>query len=122
MSQPRDRNLDHLDHNFRPYAYALLAKSIEAGIMVMIIETRRTEEQHQEDLMSGHSWNVHSKHQDGLAIDICPFEEYALNGANKLMWNANNPVWTKIGIIGESLGLGWGGRWQQKDMGHFEKV
>lgn len=86
----------------------------------MIIETLRTEEQHQEDIASGHSWVVHSKHQDGLAIDICPYYQYMEHGDDKLQWDSSDPIWQSIGLIGEDLDLTWGGRWQQKDMGHFE--
>lgn len=90
--------------------------------MVMIVETLRTEEQHLEDVATGHSWVKRSRHQDGEAIDIAPFDTYALHGEDKVKWDASDPVWTKIGEIGEALGLRWGGRWQQKDMGHFERV
>lgn len=41
-------------------------------------------------------------------------------GSNKLDWATDEPVWQVLGEIGEKLGLRWGGRWQQKDMGHFE--
>lgn len=55
-----------------------------------------------------------SKHQYGLAIDVCP----VVNG--KLAWN-DKALWKKIGSIGESLGLQWGGRWRRiHDPGHFE--
>jgi len=41
---------------------------------------------------------------------------------NKLQWDASDPIWLRIGTIGEALGLRWGGRWTQKDMGHFEYI
>ncbi len=116
------RRLDDLDPRFRPVAIELLARCVEAGIQVMIIDTLRTPEEHQANLASGVSWTRHSKHLDGLAIDICPYDMYQLHGPDKLRWNAGDPVWQKIGAIGESLGLRWGGRWKQKDMGHFEFV
>jgi len=100
-----------------------VARLGEAGIPVMIIETLRTQEQHEKNLASGHSWITHSKHLDGLAIDICPYEIYTLApDGDKLQWNSDDPVWQKIGLIGEGLGLRWGGRWQQRDMGHFEYI
>lgn len=116
----RDRKLDDLVEPFRTSVIMLLARLTEASIMVMITETLRTEVQHQEDLASGHSWIVHSKHQDGLAIDICPYLMWQLHGQDKLQWDANDPIWQQIGSIGESLGLVWGGRWKVRDMGHFE--
>ena len=88
----------------------------------MIIDTLRTEEEHKANLLKGVSWIKRSKHMDGLAIDICPYSIWQLNGPDKLQWNANDPIWQKIGEIGESLGLTWGGRWPQKDLGHFELI
>lgn len=116
----RDRKLDDLDARFKPLAIELLARLVEANIAVLIVETRRTEEQHAEDVTTGHSWVARSLHQDGLAIDIVPYSVYQLSGESKLDWDSGDPVWQRIGAIGESLGLRWGGRWQQKDMGHFE--
>ena len=118
----RERRLDTLDPRFKPYAINLLARLVEAGIAVLIVETLRTEDQHLEDVATGHSWIKRSLHQDGLAIDIVPYTTYQLNGDDKLNWDSDDPVWQKIGAIGESLGLGWGGRWKNKDMGHFEYI
>jgi len=114
------RRLDDLDPRFRPLAVELLARCVEAGIPAMIIDTLRTPEEHQANLAKGVSWTKHSKHLDGLAIDVCPYDTYQLHGPDKLQWNAGDPVWQEIGAIGESLGLRWGGRWKPKDLGHFE--
>jgi hypothetical protein len=116
----RDRKLADLNSEFAIKVYKLLSFLVEAGIMIMIVETLRTEAQHQIDLASGHSWITHSKHQDGLAIDIAPYDVYQEHGDDKLQWDSSDPIWTRIGLIGESLGLVWGGRWVHKDMGHFE--
>jgi len=114
------RALDDLDARFRPLAIALIARCCEAGVPVMIIETRRTAEEQRRKIAQGVSWVEHSKHEDGLAIDICPYQTYQIWGAAKLDWNAGDPVWQTVGRIGEALGLRWGGRWKQRDMGHFE--
>lgn len=114
------RRLNDLDARFKPLAIELLARCAEAGIPVMIIETRRSEAEHQANLAKGVSWTAHSLHIDGLAIDICPYYQYTLHGASKLQWDGSDPAWTTIGQIGEQLGLRWGGRWKQKDLGHFE--
>lgn len=116
------RRLDDLSPRFRPLAIELLARLTEARIQVMIIETLRSMKEHEANLIKGVSWTPHSKHIDGDAIDICPYSVYDLHGDDKLQWNSGDPIWTKIGEIGESLGLRWGGRWTQKDMGHFEFV
>lgn len=114
------RSLDDLDPRFKPLAIELLARLVEAGIPVLIINTRRTPAEQADYLAKGVSWIQHSKHLDGLAIDICPYALYLLNGSDKLAWDATDPVWQKIGPIGEALGLIWGGRWTQRDLGHFE--
>lgn len=114
------RLLNDLDPNFKPLAIELLARLVEAGIPVMIVETRRSEAEHQANLAAGTSWIKHSKHIDGLAIDIAPWEMYQLHGPDKLQWDSSDPVWQKIGPIGKALGLRWGGDWTYKDLGHFE--
>ena len=114
------RRLDDLSPAMRQKAFELLARLIEARIPVLIVDTLRTPEEHEANLRKGVSWTKHSRHLDGDAIDICPYEEYALNGRNKAAWNADAKVWQRIGEIGEACGLVWGGRWTVKDLGHFE--
>ena len=55
-----------------------------------------------------------SKHQYGLAVDVVPVID------STAVWD-NTMLWKKIGVIGEKLGLRWGGRWRNPyDPGHFE--
>lgn len=116
-----DTSLDSLDLRFKPLALELLARLVEARIPVIIVNTLRTDAE-QADAIARHvSWVKRSKHQDGLAIDIVPFAVYDAHGPDKLLWSAD-PIWQRIGTIGESLGLRWGGRWKQADLGHFEYV
>jgi peptidoglycan L-alanyl-D-glutamate endopeptidase CwlK len=114
------RALDDLHPSFRPKAIELLARLTEAGIPVLVVDTLRTPAEHAANLAKGVSWTTRSKHLDGLAIDICPYETYALAGPDKLQWDSGNPIWNRIGLIGEALGLRWGGRWKVRDVGHFE--
>jgi len=114
------RRLDDLSPRFRPLAVMLLARLVEAGIPILIIDTLRTPAEHAANLANGVSWTTKSKHLTGDAIDICPYAVFDMAGPAKLLWDAGHPVWAKIGAIGEALGLRWGGRWKQKDMGHFE--
>lgn len=115
------RKLDDLSPRFRPLAVELLARCVEAGIYVLIVDTLRTPAEHAANLANGVSWTKHSKHLDGDAIDICPYETYQLKGPDKLAWN-DGPTWQRIGALGKALGLRWGGDWAQKDLGHFEYV
>ena len=56
-----------------------------------------------------------------LAIDVAPYQVYDLHGGNKINWDSRNPLWLKMGLIGESVGLSWGGRWKDRpDYGHFQ--
>ncbi len=112
------RALNDLDPRFRPLAVELLARLVEAGIPVCIVDTLRTPEEHAANLAKGVSWTAHSKHLDGCAIDIAPYETFLAHGADKLLWDASDPVWARMGAIGEALGLRWGGRF--RDPGHFE--
>lgn len=114
------RALDDLHPAFRPQATEYVARLVEAGFVFLIVDTLRTPEEHAYNLEHGTSWSRVSNHLYGLAIDVCPYAEYRLHGADKLMWDWRNPVWTKMGEIGERMGLDWGGRWRQKDMAHFE--
>lgn len=114
------RALNDLSPRFKPLAIELLARLTESGIAVMVIDTLRTPEEHAANLAKGVSWTKRSKHLDGDAIDICPYAIYDVSGPDKLQWDAAHPVWAKVGEIGEALGLTWGGRWKQRDLGHFE--
>lgn len=120
------KSLDDLTPESRPTFDTFLAKLTEAGIPVMVIDVLRTPEEQAKNIKKGVSWTTHSKHlpqppsMKSAAIDICPFQTWNLYGSNKLQWDARDHVWEKIGKIGEGCGLTWGGRWKEKDLGHFE--
>jgi peptidoglycan L-alanyl-D-glutamate endopeptidase CwlK len=62
----------------------------------------------------GYSW-----HNFGRAFDVAeqgptPFD-LGFPGPQD-----DDPLWEKIGLIGESAGLEWGGRWKHADRPHFE--
>lgn len=106
----------------KPLAVELIARCVEAGIMVMIVDTLRTPAEQQANVAKGVSWTLNSKHLTGDAIDVCPYETYALHGPDKLKWDDTDPAWQRIGQIGEALGLKWGvvKKGQRIDLGHFE--
>jgi len=59
---------------------------------------------------AGDSW-----HNWRCAIDVVPL----ING--KPNWDGSDPVWTKIGELGEQAGLEWAGRWKTfKELAHFQ--
>lgn len=110
------KRLDDLSAAFQLTAFELLARCVEAGIQITIIDTLRSEAEHKANLAAGTSWIKRSKHRDGLAIDIAPTVLLREKG-----WSPASPLWQQIGEIGERVGMKWGGRWKQKDLGHFEE-
>ena len=54
----------------------------------------------------------HSKHNEGKAFDVVILK----NGSP--VWALND--YTKIGQLGKSIGLTWGGDWKMKDCAHFQ--
>lgn len=106
----------------RPLADRFLAKLMEARIPVMIVTTTRTPQEQAEKVKQGLSWTMHSKHLTGDAIDVAPYDIYELHGPDKAEWDESDPIWTRIGQIGEACGLKWGVvmKGQRKDLGHFE--
>lgn len=57
---------------------------------------------------------VYAPHCRGAAYDVVPIVE------EKARWDRID-LFTRVGEIGEELGLTWGGRWPKlKDMPHFE--
>lgn len=111
------RKLDDLSARFRPKAFELLARCVEQGLPVTIIDTLRTEAEHQINLAAGTSWTTRSKHLDGDAIDLCPTALIAIKG-----WAPDSPLWAQLAAIGRGLGLRCGYDWKQRDAGHFEYV
>ncbi len=98
----------------RPLAKELLRQAL-LEFPVTVIETLRTPEQQAMNVKHGVSWTLHSKHLTGDAIDIAPSEVLLLKN-----WAPLHPHWERLGEIGESLGLEWGGRWKQRDCPHFQ--
>ncbi len=135
-----DRALDSLSTDFKPVAIELLARLVERGVHVMIVQTSRTLAEHEDNLANGTSAVSKSKHLprklrgriDGTAdddkadaMDLCPFEVWQLAGPDKLQWSEATPegkaAFAAIGEIAEALGLRSGGRWHTPhDPGHVE--
>ncbi len=107
--------LDDLSGRFRPLAFELIARCVEAGICPRIVETLRTPERQRDLIAKGVSWTADSRHLTGDAIDVAPVECLSMKN-----WAPSHPHWTLMGEIGERLGLRWGGRWKVRDCCHFE--
>ena len=130
------RALDDLSAAFRPLAIEVLARLVEQQALVLIVDTLRTEAEHQINLANGTSHTLLSKHlprrlrgwsaldpdaNKSDAIDLAPWEIWQAHGPDKLSWDPAHPAFAAIGQCGEALGLRWGGRWQTPhDPGHLE--
>ncbi len=115
---PMIADLDALHPYFRDKVIALIAQCKTKGIELAVVESYRTHAKQNEYKAMGKGYTRSSggksKHQYGLAIDVVPVVD------SVAQWN-NARLWRKVGIIGEQLGLRWGGRWKSLyDPGHFE--
>jgi hypothetical protein len=115
---PMIADLDALHPYFKEKIIKLLSMCAQKGIDLAIVETFRTHSKQDEYRSMGKAYTRssggRSKHQYGLAIDVVPMVK------GEPQWDNKN-LWKKVGIIGEQLGLKWGGRWKSLyDPGHFE--
>lgn len=119
-------SLTELASYVEPLATQFLADSAAADVPCVIVDTGRTPAEQQVKLSEGVSWTTHSKHEPqppewkSEAFDACPQVLLATK-----LWSPGSPLWLKIGLIGESLGLEWGGRWThinngRGDPSHFQ--
>lgn len=64
---------------------------------------------------SGWSW-----HEYGLAFDVAEDDGTPWDIGKPGHSAEDDEWWNKLGELGESLGLEWGGRWKRPDLPHFE--
>lgn len=58
----------------------------------------------------GQSWHNHR-----CAVDVVPLR------AGKPVWSDKDPVWQRVGELGEQAGLEWAGRWTRfREFPHFQ--
>jgi hypothetical protein len=117
-SLPMIADLGSLHPYFRDKVIELVELCSKKGIELAVVETYRTHAKQNEYKAMGRKYTRSgggsSKHQYGLAVDVVP----VVNAVPQ--WD-NAVLWRKIGLMGERLGLRWGGRWRHPyDPGHFE--
>lgn len=123
------RSVDRLHYKVKAMALMLVDECAKAGVPVIITQTYRTKETQQEYYSWGRSkvnpftkkmtkvTNLDgvskiSRHQTGLAFDIC------INKPGDLY---NSALLARAGRIGTKIGLTWGGSWKSfPDPPHFE--
>lgn len=120
------KSLSELASYFLPLAEQLINQCNASGVPVRIVDTGRSSAEQEQKLTQGVSWVSRSKHEvqppENLseAIDIVP--ESVLS-EHKPDWSPDHPDWQRIGAIGKSFGLRWGGDWAgHPDPSHFEYV
>ena len=110
-----------------PLAFEFVTRCREMGIDVLIYCTWRSLKEQQELWAIGRTkpgrkvtWTQNSPHNHlsegkpaSRAFDCVPL----ISG--KPAWDSKD-LYEKMGQIGESLGMTWGGRWKVRDMPHFE--
>ncbi|NTW22966.1 M15 family metallopeptidase [Candidatus Falkowbacteria bacterium] len=115
--------LDSLKPKVRRLALALMAECRRQGLSVVITQTLRTVEEQNRLYACGRTTpgkvvtqvrGGFSFHNYGVAFDFCPVK------AGKADWN-DLKSFDRIGAIGKSVGLEWGGSWKWfKDRPHFQ--
>ena len=115
--------LDDLEPETKALCVSFLAACAREGLLLRVTQGLRTYPEQDaifaqgrtqpgvivSSAPAGYSW-----HNFGRAFDVCQegHEPYPEDEA----------FWEKIGGIGESLGLEWGGRWKHPDRPHFQHI
>ena len=119
-------NIESLDRNFRPLAYAVVGFAHVKGLELLVTDGRRTFLSQGELYAQGrttpgdivtHAEPGESYHNYGLAIDFVCIDSHGTP-----LWSET--PWEEIGEFGEGLGLEWGGRWPRpkRDRPHLGLV
>ncbi|AKM20737.1 M15 family metallopeptidase [Geobacillus stearothermophilus] len=108
-------------------ARALIRKAYEEGIYIIITQGFRTVEEQNRLYALGrtkpgrivtNARGGYSYHNFGLAFDVCVCNVF--KGTLIPSWSLDRR-WFRVGQIGKSLGLEWGGDWKSfKDYPHFQ--
>lgn len=119
------RKVDDLLPVVQPKVRAFQDACTAAGIDLLITSTYRDNES--QDALYAQGRTTPGKivtnakagqsfHNWRCALDVVPLR----NG--KPVWDTKDPVWAKVGELGEASGLEWSGRWtgRMREMAHFQ--
>ncbi len=126
------RSLNALHPDVRPLVENFQQACKDEGIDILITCTHRTDQEQEELYAQGRTkpgkivtnakagQSKHNNYLDGvpasLAVDVVPMR------GGKPVWESDDPIWLRVGEIGEACGLEWAGRWLKfKEYPHFEK-
>ena len=125
------RKLTDLHPQMQPMVTRFLANARAAGIDLLVTCTYRSNEEQAALYAIGRTKpgrivtnakpgrSTHNNTLNGkpaaLAVDVVPLR------GGKPVWSASDPVWKKVGEIGEKVGLEWAGRWTTfREYPHFQ--
>lgn len=109
---------------FQQQVRQLMLRGLQEGLRPEIVEGYRSQERQNELYEQGRTkpgeivtQTRNSMHTKGMAVDIAQLDE-----KGELTYKPNPPdFWDRMGAIGRSLGLNWGGDWSSfKDRPHFQ--
>lgn len=125
------RKLTDLHPQMQPMVTRFLANARAAGINLLVTCTYRSNEEQAALYAIGRTKpgrivtnakpgrSTHNNTLNGkpaaLAVDVVPLRD------GKPVWSASDPVWKRVGEIGEKVGLEWAGRWTTfREYPHFQ--
>lgn len=124
LLEKADKKLQGVHPVVATKARQLIERAYKEGINVIITQGLRTIEEQNELYAQGrtkpgkvvtNARGGYSYHNFGLAFDFA-----VLNPDGSVNWNVDEK-WKRVGAIGKSLGLEWGGDWKDfKDYPHFQ--
>lgn len=124
LSERSRQMISQLEPAFQEKAAQLILQGLARGLRPEIVESARSQDRQNELYEQGRSQpgqivtkTKNSMHTKRLAIDIAQLDE---NG--EITYEPDDPsFWEKMGQIGRSLGLRWGGDFKSfKDLPHFQ--
>lgn len=116
------RDISLLHPTIQVKCQELIKKCKEKGIKIGISQTLRTKKEQNDLYAQGRTQpgNIvtNCKYPQSLHCWGVAFDVYVQRGG-KAVWDT--AAYTPVGVVGESLGLNWGGRWKNfPDHPHFE--
>lgn len=110
-------DLDILYPQFSLLILKLFVSARKEGLPICIYETYRSQERQAELFSKGVTkLKTNGMHHFGIAADLV-----FLNGKNP-SWDSKNN-WRRLGALGQTLGLEWGGSWKSfVDLPHFQLI
>jgi hypothetical protein len=123
LSARSEKMISELNPQFQPQVRKLLLQGLAEGLRPEIVEAFRTQSRQDELYEKGGVTQTRKSMHTGtgqpgtaLAVDIAQ-----LDPKGQITYNATPGFWERMGEIGQSLGMTWGGSWKGfQDKPHFQ--